>query len=238
MRFRVLAISAFVMLALPLANAQVEEEPEPLSSTPAPSAPADTSKPPTTSPAPDESKKPAEAPADDRKPITEKPPSERPEPRTGKAKSAAKKDKEQEHEPLDPDTGSSTLSHDTLGLLPNPWTDKGIKFALSYVSDTLGNVSGGIHRQLTYEGRLNGAIDLDLARIAGWQGLSFHANVFQIHGRGLSRHDIDNLMPVSSIEALATTRLYEAWFEQRWARDKYSLRAGQLAADAEFFTTR
>lgn len=238
MRFRVLAISAFVMLALPMANAQVEEQPEPPSSTPAPSAPADPSKPPITSPAPDESKKPTEAPADDRKPITEKPPSERSEPRTGKAKSAAKKDKEKEHEPLDPDTGSSTLSHDTLGLLPNPWTEKGIKFALSYVSDTLGNVSGGMHRQLTYEGRLNGAIDLDLARIAGWQGLSFHANVFQIHGRGLSRHDIGNLMPVSSIEALATTRLYEAWFEQRWARDKYSLRAGQLAADAEFFTTR
>src|SRR6478672_8715921 len=131
MRFRILAISALVMLALPMANAQVEEQPEPPSSTPATSAPADTSKPPITSPAPDESKKPAEAPADDRKPITEKPPSERPEPRTGKAKSAAKKDKEQEHEPLDPDTGSSTLSHDTLGLLPNPWTDKGVKFALS-----------------------------------------------------------------------------------------------------------
>jgi porin len=237
MRVRVLAISAFAVLALPLASAQAEQ-PAPPSSTSTPSAPSDTSKPSTASPAPDESKKPSEAPATEQKPITEKPPSEKPEPRTGKAKSAAKKDKEQEHEPLDPDTGSSTLSHDTLGLLPNPWTDKGVKFALSYVSDTLGNVSGGIHRQLTYEGRLNGAIDLDLARIAGWQGLSFHANVFQIHGRGLSRNDIDNLMPVSSIEALATTRLYEAWFEQRWASDKYSLRAGQLAADAEFFTTR
>jgi porin len=178
------------------------------------------------------------SPAAEPKPITEEPPSEKPEPRTGKAKSAAKKDKEQEHEPLDPDTGSSTLSHETLGFLPNPWTDKGVKFALSYVADTLGNVSGGIRRQLTYEGRLNGAIDLDLARIAGWQGLSFHANVFQIHGRGLSRTDIGNLMPVSSIEALATTRLYEAWFEQRWAGQKYSLRAGQLAADTEFFTTR
>ncbi|AMN40466.1 carbohydrate-selective porin [Rhodoplanes sp. Z2-YC6860] len=122
--------------------------------------------------------------------------------------------------------------------MPNPWTDKGVKFALSYVADTLGNVSGGIRRQLTYEGRLNGAIDLDLARIFGWEGLSFHANVFQIHGRGLSRNDIGNLMPVSSIEALATTRLYEAWLEQRWAGERYSLRAGQLAADAEFFTTR
>ncbi|AMN44090.1 carbohydrate-selective porin [Rhodoplanes sp. Z2-YC6860] len=222
------------MLALPLVGSQAKEE-SASSSTTTPSA---SPSPPETTPAPAENKKPKEVPAAERKPITEKPPSEKPDPHTGKPKSAAKKDKEQEHEPLDPDTGSSTLTHDTLGVLPNPWTDKGVKFALSYVTDTLGNVSGGIRRQLTYTGRLNGAIDVDLARIAGWQGLSFHANVFQINGRGLSRTDIDNLMPVSSIEALATTRLYEAWFEQRWANDKYSVRAGQLAADAEFFTTR
>jgi porin len=236
MRVWILVISALTMLASPLANAQAEEEAAPFSGTTKHSAPSDQSKPATA--APDQKKKSNEAPAVERKPITEEPPSEKPEPRTGKPKSAAKKDKEQEHEPLDPDAGASTLTYDTLGLLPNPWTDKGVKFALSYVADTLGNVSGGIRRQLAYEGRLNGAIDLDLARIAGWQGLSFHANVFQIHGRGLSRTDIDNLMPVSSIEGSATTRLYEAWFEQRWASNKYSLRAGQLAADAEFFTTR
>jgi porin len=238
MRVWIPVISAFAILTLPLARGQAEEQPAPPSSTTTPPAPSDASKPLAAPAASDDNKKSNEPPAAGRKPITEEPPSEKPEPRTGKAKSAAKKDKEQEHEPLDPDTGSSTLTHETLGFLPNPWTDKGVKFALSYVADTLGNVSGGIRRQLTYEGRLNGAIDLDLARIAGWQGLSFHANVFQIHGRGLSRTDIGNLMPVSSIEALATTRLYEAWFEQRWAGQKYSLRAGQLAADTEFFTTR
>jgi hypothetical protein len=118
------------MLALSLASAPAEEQPAPPSSTATPSAPSDASKPLIPPRAPEESKKPSEAPAAERKPITDEPPSERPEPRTGKAKSAAKKDKEQEHEPLDPDTGSSTLSHDTLGLLPNPWTDKGVKFAL------------------------------------------------------------------------------------------------------------
>ena len=161
-----------------------------------------------------------------------------PEAKREKAKSAAKKDKEEDHKPIDPDTGTSTLSHETLGLLPNPWTEKGIKFTLSYVSDLLGNISGGIRRGLTYEGRLNGAVDLDLAKIAGVQGLSLHANVFQIHGRGLSRNDIGNLMPVSSLEALPTTRLYEAWFEQKFGGDKYSVRAGQLAADTEFITSR
>jgi hypothetical protein len=36
--------------------------------------------------------------------------------------------------------------------------------------------------------------------------LTFHANGYQIHGSGLSREHIDNLMTVSHIEALATTR--------------------------------
>ena len=57
-------------------------------------------------------------------------------------------------------------------------------------------------------------------------------------GPALSRDYIGNLMPVSSIEALATTRLYEAWFEQKFWNDKFSIRAGQLAADAEFITSQ
>src|SRR6201986_3384827 len=46
-----------------------------------------------------------------------------------------------------------------------------------------------------------------------------------------------NFMVVSGIEALPTTRLYEAWFEQKWGT-KLALRAGQLAADTEFMTAK
>jgi porin len=147
-------------------------------------------------------------------------------------------DKEEEHKPPDPDTGKSTLSHETLGLVPNPFEASGLKFSVSYVADVLGNPTGGLRQGAIYEGRLNLALDLDFARLAGWSGLSFHGNVFQIHGRGLSRDDIGNLMLASSIEALATTRLYEAWFEQKFAGDKISVRAGQLAADTEFITSK
>jgi porin len=153
-------------------------------------------------------------------------------------KSKAAEEKEEEHKPADPDTGKSTLSHDTLGLLPNPFEDRGVKFSATYIADVLGNPTGGLHQGAVYEGRLNLAIDLDLARLAGAQGLSFHANVFQIHGRGLSRDEIGNIMLASSIEALSTTRLYEAWLEQKFAGGKYSVRAGQLAADAEFITSK
>ena len=72
---------------------------------------------------------------------------------------------------------------------------------------------------------------------AGWKGAILHANAYQIHGDGLSRDYVGNLLPVSNIEALPTTRLYEAWFEQKFAGDKVALRIGQLGADTEFITS-
>jgi porin len=141
--------------------------------------------------------------------------------------------------PADPDTGESTVEESTLGLLPNPFQKYGIKFAATYIGEVLGNVSGGLKQGAVYDGRLNLAVDVDLQKLAKLQGLTFHANMFQTHGDGLSRDYLNNFMVVSGIEAQPSTRLYEAWFEQKWGdKDKYDLRAGQLAADTEFINSK
>jgi porin len=132
--------------------------------------------------------------------------------------------------PADPDTGESTVQESTLGLLPNPLERWGVKFAATYIGETLDNPTGGLKQGATSEGRLNLAIDVDLDKLAGQNQLTFHANLFQIHGGGLSRGALLNYMVVSGIEALPSTRLYEIWFEQKWGT-KLALRAGQLAAD-------
>ena len=139
--------------------------------------------------------------------------------------------------PADPDTGESTVEEATLGVLPNPFEKKGVKFAITYIGETLGNTSGGIKRSAVYEDRINFAADVDFEKLVGVKGLAFHTNVFQIDGGGLSRGTLLNYMVVSGIEALPTTRLYEIWFEQKWA-NKFALRAGQLAADTEFMTAK
>jgi len=139
--------------------------------------------------------------------------------------------------PADPDTGESTVEETTLGLLPNPLERWGIKFAATYIGEVLGNPSGGLKQGSVYEGRLNLAIDVDLEKLAGMRQLAFHANLFQIHGGGLSRGALLNFMDVSGIEALPSTRLYEMWFEQKWGT-KLAFRAGQLAADTEFMTAK
>src|ERR1700759_3850225 len=77
-----------------------------------------------------------------------------------------------EDQPADPDTGESTVAERTLGLLPNPYERLGIKFAATYISEVLGNPTGGLQQGATFEGRLNLAVDLDFQKLAGWKGLT------------------------------------------------------------------
>lgn len=113
--------------------------------------------------------------------------------------------------------------------------DKGFTYGLNYVGEFQSNVAGGIRTGGIYIGRLEGIVELDLAKLANMKGLTFHANAFQIHGKGLTGDYIGSIMTTSYIEARTTTRLSELWLEQKFANDKASLRFGQLATDVEFF---
>jgi porin len=155
------------------------------------------------------------------------------------AGAAAQEDKKTDDDkPADPDTGESTVEEKTLGLLPNPLQKYGVKFAATYIGEAFGNASGGLKQGAIYEGRLNLAVDVDLQKLVGIDKLTFHANMFQIHGDGLSRSNLQNFFVVSGIEALPSTRLYEAYFEKQWGAKRISLKVGQLAADSEFFNTK
>jgi porin len=138
--------------------------------------------------------------------------------------------------PADPDTGESTVEERALGLLPNPFEKQGVKFAITYIAEVLGNPTGGAKQSTVYEDRINFAVDADLEKLLNLKQVSFHANAFQIDGGGLTRGALLNFLGVSGIEAQPTTRLYEIWFEKKW--NKVALRAGQLAADTEFFNSK
>lgn len=114
--------------------------------------------------------------------------------------------------------------------------DRGVQFGLNYIGEGLANVTGGVRPGSTYFGRLEATLDADLEKALGAKDLTFHANAFQIHGRGLSRFFIGNILPVSAIEATPSTRLFELWLERKALNGKASVRLGQLGADQEFFT--
>lgn len=116
--------------------------------------------------------------------------------------------------------------------------DAGYQFSMTYISEQLANVSGGMRTGAIYTGRLDLGTTIDIEKVVGWGGATFHANMFQIHGDGLSRSYIGNLMLVSGVEALSATRLYELWIEQKLLGGKLAVRVGQQASDIEFIDSQ
>src|SRR6516225_1935969 len=105
----------------------------------------------------------------------------------------------------------------------------GIRLGLTDISETLSNPVGGIGQLTIYEGLVTASLDLDLEKLLKWSGATFHADGYQISGRGLSQNAIGNLLIVSSIEALPSTRLHDLWLQQDFLDRKASLRVGQIA---------
>ena len=112
---------------------------------------------------------------------------------------------------------------------------KGVDVTLNYIGEVFAVLSGGLQRRASYEGRLEFSVDSDLQKLIGWTGGSSHFTIYQIHNSG--RDVVENVGSItdpSNIDALASTRLFTAWFQQNAFDDRVSLRIGQLAADDEF----
>jgi len=114
-------------------------------------------------------------------------------------------------------------------------SERGLTYSFVLTSEVLGDVSGGVRTGAVFQGKLETIVKADLEKMFGLRGLNFFANSFQIHNTGGIRRDhVGSFNTISNIEALATTRLSELWLEQSFG-DTFSIRFGQLAADAEFF---
>ncbi|MDR3566773.1 MAG: carbohydrate porin [Syntrophobacteraceae bacterium] len=114
----------------------------------------------------------------------------------------------------------------------------GITFALSETSEVLGNSSGGVRRGADYEGATLMSLGLETDKSFGWRGGTFFVSALQLHGRGLSADNLDNLNTVSGIEAQRTTRLWELWFQQAFLGGKADVKIGQIGIDQEFLLSQ
>jgi porin len=114
----------------------------------------------------------------------------------------------------------------------------GISLGLSETSEVLGNPTGGRAQGTIYEGLTEMTVGIDLGKAIGLPGGIFNVSALQIHGRGLSTNNIDNLMTVSNIEADPSTDLYELWYQQSFFGGKMDVKIGQQSADLEFMVTQ
>src|SRR5579871_2284634 len=127
-----------------------------------------------------------------------------------------------------------TLTGDWGGLR-TALANQGIDISLSYTAEVFGNVTGGMKRGASYDGLLEPQIDVDLEKLAGWDGATFHASMLQGHGPSMSTGWVGNLLNVSSTVVVPpATRLYNLWLQQNLFGDALSIRAGLENVDAEF----
>jgi len=105
----------------------------------------------------------------------------------------------------------------------------GITFTLNYTNDFLANINGGIKPGAIGLGVFQPQLDLDLEKLAGWEGGKFHTHGLITHGPFFSPTYLGNILAVSNLEAGPVARLYSFWYQQNAFNDRLSVRAGLMS---------
>ncbi len=114
----------------------------------------------------------------------------------------------------------------------------GITFTANEQAEIWENLKGGRKRGGVIDGVTTPSLTLDLEKLMGWKGATFFVNGYQIHGLGPTPVLVGNQQPVSNIEALPSTKLYQLWIEQKLCKEQVSIRIGQAGANDEFMLSQ
>ena len=131
---------------------------------------------------------------------------------------------------------SEHLLGDWLGA--RSWLqDHGITPTLTFVTDALGNPTGGIRQG--FRGASNLGLDLlfDLDKLFGIAGGSFEVSFSARFGSSLSKEDIGNVFSVQQVFGGETYRVVNVAYQQQLLGDRVELRVGRIAAGDDFLVS-
>lgn len=114
---------------------------------------------------------------------------------------------------------------------------EGVKFPLDITTEILGNLSGGTEKTAIWEGLLIAGVEVDFEKAAGLRGLRLAVSGLYAAGPSLTNEAVHDFNTLSNIDAFDSVRLYEAWLQQEFWDGQFSIRFGQILADAEFFVS-
>ena len=132
---------------------------------------------------------------------------------------------------------SNVLLGDMWGLRTN-LSRHGISLAIVETSEQLGNLTGGSQKGTAYDGLTQVVSQLDTQRAFGLYGGLANISLLNLHGSNLSTNNLQSLQTASGIEGNPSTRLWEAWYDQKFLdQNRLSVRAGQQSLDQEFIVS-
>jgi porin len=124
-----------------------------------------------------------------------------------------------------------------MGGLRTVLGDHGITLNAQETSELYGNFTGGISKGVSYDGATQFGLSVDTGKALGLTGGTFFVDALQIHGHGITAARLDALQAMSGVEAEASTRLWELWYQQAIS-DKFDVKVGQQSLDQEFIVSQ
>jgi porin len=115
--------------------------------------------------------------------------------------------------------------------------DRGITPTLTFVTDALGNPTGGLRQDFRAANNLGLDLRFDLEKLLGVHGGSFELSMSQRFGSSLSAEDIGNVFTVQQVFGGETFRVVDVAYQQKLLDDRVELRVGRIAAGDDFLVS-
>jgi len=115
--------------------------------------------------------------------------------------------------------------------------DHGISPTLTFVTDSLGNPTGGGDQGFTTANNIGLDLNFDLEKLAGLQGGSFLFSMSYRFGGSLSANYIHNVFTVQQVFGGETFRVVNVAYFQKLLDDRVEFRLGRIAAGDDFLVS-
>jgi len=115
--------------------------------------------------------------------------------------------------------------------------DRGIVPTLTFVTDSLGNPSGGKEQGFTTANNVGLDLNLDLEKLCGLEGGSFLLSMSYRFGGSLSANYIHNVFTVQQVFGGETFHLINLAYQQKLFDDRVELRIGRIGAGDDFLVS-
>jgi len=116
--------------------------------------------------------------------------------------------------------------------------DRGIDPTFTFVTDSLGNPTGGTRQGFTTANNLGLDLNFDLEKLVGLEGGSFLFSMSYRFGGSLSANYIHNFFPVQQVFGGETFRVVNVSYLQKLFDDRVEFRLGRIATGDDFLVSR
>jgi porin len=115
--------------------------------------------------------------------------------------------------------------------------DRGITPTLTFVTDSLGNPTGGREQGFTTANNVGLDLNFDLKKLVGLEGGSFLFSMSYRFGGSLSANYIHNFFPVQQVFGGETFRIVNVAYLQKLFDDHVEVRLGRIATGDDFLVS-